>query len=108
MSEAENGKQRRKRRCKMSNNSPLENGKITLEMLSDWHIGTGSGIPGSVDALLTRDKDSFPCIPAKTVVGIWRDALETLTYGLDNGAPNRDWQSWVDVIFGSQPNQLNK
>ncbi len=85
----------------MNNNSP----KITFEMLSDWHIGTGSGIPGSVDALLARDADGFPCIPAKTVVGIWRDAMETLTLGLDGGdEKNKNWQNWVDVIFGSQPN----
>ena len=85
----------------MSNTSP----KITFEMLSDWHIGTGSGIPGSVDALVARDADGFPCIPAKTVVGIWRDAMETLTFGLDGGnETNKIWQNWVDVIFGSQPN----
>lgn len=87
----------------MNNNSQIEKGKITYEMLSDWHIGTGAGIPGSVDALVARDADGFPCLPAKTVVGIWRDALETLTFGLDNGN-EKNWQKWVDVIFGSQPN----
>lgn len=89
----------------MENNNSIEKGKITLEMLSDWHIGTGAGIPGGVDALLVRDADGFPCIPAKTQVGIWRDSLETLTYGLDDGDKlNKVWQNWVDVIFGSQPN----
>lgn len=79
--------------------------KITFEMLSDWHVGTGAGIPGSVDALLARDADGFPCIPAKTVVGIWRDAMEILTLGLDDGDENnKKWQNWVDAIFGSQPN----
>lgn len=76
-------------------------------MLSDWHIGTGSGIPGSVDALLSKDNDGFPQIPAKTVVGIWRDAMETLTFGLDDGT-SKVWQKWVDVIFGSQPNEVKK
>ncbi|MGI8640719.1 MAG: RAMP superfamily CRISPR-associated protein [Pyrinomonadaceae bacterium] len=88
----------------MSNNSP-EKFTVRLEMKSDWHIGTGSGIPGSVDALLARDGEGFPCIPAKTVVGIWRDAMETLTLGLDGGdEANKNWQNWVNVVFGSQPN----
>ena len=82
---------------------------LRLEMTSDWHIGTGAGIPGSIDALLARDGDGFPCIPAKTIIGIWRDAMETLTLGLDNGdASKKVWQQWVDVIFGSQPNQLKQ
>ena len=93
----------------MSANSADLKFTIRLEMRSDWHIGTGAGIPGSIDALLARDGDGFPCVPAKTIVGIWRDALETLTLGLDNGhEKNSYWQKWVDVIFGSQPNQLKR
>jgi CRISPR-associated protein Csx10 len=80
---------------------------IRLKMLSDWHIGTGTGIPGSIDALVARDGEGFPCVPAKTIVGIWRDALETLTLGLDGGAAN-EWSKWVEVIFGVQPNQIDK
>lgn len=88
----------------MSDSSPDKKFKLRLEMKSDWYIGTGAGIPGSVDALLARDGDGFPCVPAKTIVGIWRDALETLAYGLDSGVVKGKWQSWVAVIFGSQPN----
>ncbi len=58
---------------------------VRLRMLSDWHVGTGTGIPGSIDSLLSRDSEGFPSVPAKTIVGIWRDALETLTLGLDAG-----------------------
>lgn len=76
---------------------------IRLTMLSDWHVGTGTGIPGSIDALIARDSEGFPCVPAKTIVGIWRDALETLTLGLDGGTTNA-WSKWIEVIFGSQPN----
>lgn len=89
----------------MNNNSSKEKNTVTFEMLSDWHIGTGAGIPGSVDALVARDADGLSCIPAKTVIGIWRDAMEILTLGLDNGdVENKNWQNWVEVIFGSQPN----
>jgi CRISPR-associated protein Csx10 len=75
---------------------------VRLRMLSDWHVGTGTGIPGSVDALVTRDHEDFPCVPAKTIAGIWRDALETLTRALD-GKQKQDWSNWVRLIFGSQP-----
>lgn len=73
--------------------------KIKMTMLSDWHIGTGAGIPGSTDRLISRDADGFPQIPAKTIVGIWRDALERLCNGLGG-----NWTDWIEVIFGSQPN----
>jgi len=88
----------------MTSNSSVKSLKLRLDMQSDWHVGTGAGVPGSIDALLARDADGFPYVPAKTVVGIWRDAMETLTLGLDSGnATNKVWQKWVDVIFGSQP-----
>lgn len=88
----------------MSNVASVENLRVRLEMKSDWHVGTGAGIPGSIDALIARDVDAFPFVPAKTLVGMWRDAMETWTLGLDNGdEKHKVWQKWVDVIFGSQP-----
>jgi CRISPR-associated protein Csx10 len=81
---------------------------LRLTMLSDWHIGRGAGIPGSIDALLSKDSEGFPCVPAKTIVGIWRDAMERLAYGLDNANDKGSWSKWVEVIFGIQPNQIDK
>lgn len=79
-------------------------GKIILTFESDWHIGTGAGIPGNTDRLIFRDSEGFPAVPAKTLNGIWRDAMETLTLGLDNGdEKNKGWQKWVEFIFGNQP-----
>lgn len=80
--------------------------KLRLTMLSDWHVGTGAGRPGSVDKLIARDADGFPFVPAKTLNGIWRDALETLTLGLDNGSEG-NWSKFVELIFGVQPNQIS-
>ena len=80
----------------MSDNS--QKTKIVLTFESDWHIGTGTGIPGSTDKLIFRDSDGFPAVPAKTLNGIWRDAMETLCAGLGNG-----WGKWVEFIFGNQP-----
>lgn len=78
---------------------------FTLEfhMLSDWHVGSGTGRPGSVDRLVARDRDDLPYLPAKTVTGIWRDALERLTLALDGGEEAGAWSAWVEWLFGSQP-----
>lgn len=86
-----------------------KNFTIRLTMLSDWHVGTGAGWPGNVDKLIARDADGFPFVPAKTLNGIWRDAMETLTLGLDGGGkqndgqPKYEWQRFVESIFGNQP-----
>jgi CRISPR-associated protein Csx10 len=80
----------------------LKRFNVRLTMFSDWHIGTGAGRPGSIDKLMARDTDGFPFVPAKTLNGIWRDALEILTWGLDNGKED-DWSKYVDLIFGNQP-----
>lgn len=76
--------------------------RVRLTMESDWHVGTGAGRPGSVDKLIARDADGFPFVPAKTLNGIWRDAMEVLTLGLDGGTKN-EWQKFVEAIFGNQP-----
>jgi CRISPR-associated protein Csx10 len=92
----------------LENNLLDNNFKIKLEMLSDWQVGTGAGIPGGIDELISKDVDGFLQVPAKTLVGIWRDALERLTLGLDNGETDSNkfyWQKWVEVIFGNQPNE---
>jgi CRISPR-associated protein Csx10 len=73
-----------------------------ITMLSDWHIGTGAGRPGDIDRLVQRDQDGFPYIPAKTLTGIWRDACETVAWGLDNGE-SATWVQWVKYLFGDQP-----
>ena len=49
---------------------------LKIEFQSDWHIGSGAGIPGSVDRQVLRDSQGFPYIPGKTLTGILRDAAE--------------------------------
>lgn len=72
-----------------------------LEMLSDWHIGSGTGRPGEVDRLVLRDDNGLPYVPAKTLTGIWRDACERAALGLDDGEPGA-WCRWVKFLFGEQ------
>ena len=45
---------------------------VRLIMESDWHVGSGTGRPGSIDRLIIRDADGLPFVPAKTLRGIWR------------------------------------
>ncbi len=75
---------------------------IRLTMLSDWHVGSGTGRPGNIDRLILRDSDGLPFVPGKTLHGIWRDACELLCRGLDNGQVG-SWSKLVDYLFGSQP-----
>ncbi len=45
---------------------------------SDWHIGTGAGLPGIADNLQIRDRDGFPFIPGRSLRGVMRDAHREL------------------------------
>jgi CRISPR-associated protein Csx10 len=75
---------------------------VRLTMLSDWRIGTGTGRHGEINRLVVRDETGLPYVPAKTLVGVWRDACEVAATGLDAG---RDgvWHRWVGFTFGEQP-----
>ncbi|MEH2384081.1 MAG: RAMP superfamily CRISPR-associated protein [Nostoc sp.] len=85
--------------------APLKLEKLTIKIkfTSDWHIGSGTGIPGDIDSLVQKDQDGLPYIPAKSLTGILRDACELVAFGLDNGIENGAWQQWVDYLFGEQP-----
>lgn len=86
-----------------SKSEQYDNMIIKIKLTSDWHIGSGSGIPGDIDSLVQKDKDGIPYIPAKTLTGILRDACELVSFGLDDGAENGVWQQWVNYLFGEQP-----
>jgi len=55
-----------------------------------------------VDRLVLRDEAGYPYVPAKTLVGVWRDACEQVAWGLDEGKVG-DWAAYVRVLFGDQP-----
>ncbi len=50
---------------------------LTAELLSDAHLGSGSG-GGGIDALIARDRDGRPVIWASHVEGVLRDAARRL------------------------------
>lgn len=76
---------------------------LKVTFTSDWHVGDGAGVPGYIDRIVRRDpQDQLPCLPAKTLTGIWRDACEQVAAGLDGGGAS-GWQALVAALFGSQP-----
>ncbi|KLL09962.1 RAMP superfamily CRISPR-associated protein [Protofrankia sp. BMG5.30] len=94
--------------------------ELVLHMDSDWHCGTGLGVPGGVNKLVNTDHDGLPFVPGKTLTGVWRDACELAAAALDGSpAPLPDatapadaagtagttggWHAWVEFLFGSQP-----
>ena len=52
------------------------NGVLKLTFESDWHIGSGAGIPGNVARQVLRGAGGLPYVPGKTLTGILRDAAE--------------------------------
>ncbi len=80
---------------------PLDSFTIRLEMLSDWHVGTGYG-DATVDRAVRRDRDGLPYVPGKTLRGVLRDACEQVAYGLDEGSQG-PWHEVLEAVFGDQP-----
>lgn len=76
---------------------------LCLTFYSDWHVGSGAGIPGSVDRQVLRDEEGFPYVPGKTLTGILRDAAEWIADVRDaaeNG--NQRWKKALIGLFGEQ------
>jgi CRISPR-associated protein Csx10 len=71
--------------------------ELHITFSSDWHIGTGRTVVGGVDAVVARDAEGFPCVPAKSVTGILRDAAENLAVELAD-----DWLDFVGHVFGDE------
>lgn len=71
---------------------------LKIEFQSDWHIGSGVGIPGSVDRQVLRDSRGIPYIPGKTLTGIIRDAAEFIAQVRGGGFGNLP-----SKLFGNQP-----
>jgi CRISPR/Cas system CSM-associated protein Csm3 (group 7 of RAMP superfamily) len=80
-----------------------------LYFLSDWHIGSGTGIPGIVDNGVLKDENNLPVITGKTIKGIARDALEDLLGILEKFAPRHREEEKagnpVAEIFGGEGNK---
>ena len=76
----------------------MESKFLKVEFQSDWHIGSGAGIPGSVDRQVLRDSQGFPYIPGKTLTGILRDAAEFIAE-----IRGDSYKNLPSELFGNQP-----
>lgn len=72
--------------------------EIGIRFDSDWHIGSGAGVPGQVDRGVLRDPEGLPLVPAKTLTGLLRDGCERVAQSLGEG-----WPALVVDLFGAQP-----
>ena len=53
--------------------------KYRIEILSDWHIGSGLDSGSEADALVLKDENSLPFIPGKTLKGLFKNALQEIS-----------------------------
>lgn len=102
--------------------------QVTLEFLSDFHIGTGAGLGRVVDAVIARTAGGEPVVPGSTIKGLARDAVAGLPVqlrdtdviarvfgrpGSDEGivrfgdaVPEKDWSS--PMIHGRSARDRNR
>ena len=76
----------------------MKSRSLKIEFQSDWHIGSGFGIPGSVDRQVLRDSRGIPYIPGKTLTGIIRDAAEFIAQ-----VRGDRFKKLPSKLFGNQP-----
>jgi CRISPR/Cas system CSM-associated protein Csm3 (group 7 of RAMP superfamily) len=53
--------------------------KYQIEILSEWHIGSGLGAGAETDAEILKDENGLPFIPGKTIKGLLKDAFNDIT-----------------------------
>jgi CRISPR/Cas system CMR subunit Cmr4 (Cas7 group RAMP superfamily) len=78
--------------------------KYRLRFLSDWHIGSGTGIPGVVDNGVLKDNRNVPVINGRTIKGVTRDALEDILYLMRESNAG----TVIRAIFGGEGDKEGK
>ena len=73
-----------------------------IEILSDWHIGSGLDSATDTDALVLKNEQGLPYIPGKTIKGLMKDAMMDL---VEVGQCD---QSIVDKIFGKMKKEEDR
>ena len=67
-----------------------------IEMLSDWHVGSGLDSGADADSIVLKDDDNLPYIPGKTIKGLLRDSL------LDIADVDETIKADIDTYFGKE------
>ncbi len=78
---------------------------VIVDITGDWHVGSGYGLPGGIDATVRRDAHGRPYLPGTTLTGLWRDACAQASIALDaetnrGGTTDRPWWAWTRALFG--------
>jgi len=76
--------------------------KYILKFKSDFHFGSGAGIPGVIDCGLKYNSNGVPEISGRTIKGILRDAIENVVLL----QPSK--LSLVEEIFGKEGKDKTK
>lgn len=53
--------------------------KYQIEFLSNWHCGSGLAAGADVDTLVIKDVNGLPYVPGRTVKGLLREAVSSLS-----------------------------
>ena len=77
--------------------------EYSVEMLSDWHVGSGLDSGPVADSMVLKDDNSLPYIPGKTMKGLIRDALEEIL----SVSGNLVNETVVNKIFGVEAANTN-
>jgi len=67
-----------------------------IELLTDWHVGSGLDSGADADTLVLKDENNLPYIPGKTVKGLLRDSLNEIK------EVKKLTESEIDVLFGEE------
>ncbi|MDR3354889.1 MAG: RAMP superfamily CRISPR-associated protein [Synergistaceae bacterium] len=81
---------------------------LEIKFETDWHVGSGAGIPGSIDRTVLRDESGLPYIPGKTLAGILRDSAELVASVRDKAEKGSKWDKALKSLFGGQPAQRDE
>lgn len=75
--------------------------RVTVDIRSYWHAGTGRASGATLDAVVERDPDGLPVLPGRTLKGLLRHALRQASL-LGHVPPER-----VDALFGLGAAEVN-
>lgn len=78
--------------------------QLTIQLLSEWHIGAGRDGGAYADSLVIKDEQSLPQISGKSIKGLLRQAcVDVVSYGWLEGTNKDD----IDVLFGTEGSELS-
>lgn len=72
----------------------------TIQLLSEWHIGSGLSGGVAADAIVLKDHDGLPYLPGKTIKGLLRDALMEIHEVQSNKSTLED----IQILLGEENN----